>query len=126
VIHGDSEVDLINDFSRSDGAPIDLRSTGLTSFSQVQALLSQAGNDAVLTLSSGAQFRLLGLQASSLTSGDFVFATSTAATSLAADDASSENLPDAASTVEDALGPGLSCGFDNMTVDEKLTADWFF
>jgi len=74
AFRADSETDIVFDFSQAEGDRIDLRGAGIESFSQAQGLLTQVGSDAVLTLSSGAQLRLIGMQATSLVAADFVFA----------------------------------------------------
>jgi len=85
AFRADSGVDVVGDFNRTDGDRIDLRGTTITAFSQIQSLLSQSGSDAVLTLASGAQLRLVGIQSSSLTAADFLFASGSAPAGAAAD-----------------------------------------
>lgn len=79
AFRADSDLDIVGDFNRTQGDRVDLRGTGFTSFSQIQSMITQNGSDALLTLSGGAQLRLVGVTASSLTAADFVFASGSTA-----------------------------------------------
>ena len=64
-------VDVITDFSTSDDA-ISFEMAEITTFSDVTARLSQDGPDAVITFNDSSTLRLLGVDSTTLTAGNFL------------------------------------------------------
>ncbi len=69
--------DTVTDFSQTDGDRIDLAGTGLTTWAQLQPLISQNGGGTLIDFGSGNTMTLTGVTAANLTEADFIYGAAT-------------------------------------------------
>jgi len=65
--------DIVTDFSHAQGDVINLVGSGVTSFAQLQPMMSQNGANTLIDFGGGNTMTLLNVTASTLVSGDFAF-----------------------------------------------------